>query len=375
MCWRSGLKILTVVGARPQFIKAAAVSRAIREHDAKAPGRLSEVIVHTGQHYDANMSEVFFQELGLDVPRYNLGVGSASHAEQTAAMLVGIEKVCIDETPDVVLIYGDTNSTVAGALAAAKLKIPVAHVEAGLRSFNRTMPEEINRVLADRISTWLFCPTQTAVENLKAEGITDGVHLSGDVMYDSTLQNTELALARSNILRSLGLISFNGEVTPFSLVTVHRAGNTDVPEHLRGIFEALERIGGEDNLMVVPLHPRTRLAMERCDISPRSRFIMLVEPVSYFDMLVLLKHARMVLTDSGGMQKEAYFFGCPCITLRDETEWVETVEAGANVLVGADTDRIEEAANNLPSMGRVDASLYGDGHAGEKILKLMLGID
>lgn len=367
------MKVLTVIGTRPQFVQAAAVSRAIRKHNRSTSDRpLKEVVLHTGQHYDPMMSDVFFRELELKAPDYNLEVGSGSHAAQTAGMLVGIEKVCQEVHPDWVLIYGEANSAVAGALAAAKLSLPVAHVDAGLRSFNRAMPEEINRILVDRVSSLLLCPTPEAVRNLSREGITEGVHLTGDVTYDSTLHNTRLALAGSRVLRTLELLSFNGEVTPYSLVTVHRPINTDVPERLSGIFAALERIAGRDHLLVVPLHPRTRLAMERWGIRPRHANIVLTDPISYFDMLALIKHAQAVLTDSGGMQKEAYFFGVPCITLREETEWPETVQAGANRLVGADPQRIETAFLDLPSMERVDASLYGDGQASEKILKLLL---
>ncbi len=364
------MKILTVVGARPQFIKAAAVSQAIRQR-AETGYAIEEVVVHTGQHYDENMSGVFFKELGLDEPRHRLEAGSGHHGEQTARMLTGIEAVCVEERPEVMLLYGDTNSTVAGALVGSKLGIGIAHVEAGVRTFNRKAPEEINRVLVDRVSRWLFCPTRGAVENLKREGITAGVMFSGDVMYDSTVMNTQRAMTNSTILTSLELLSFNGEVTPFTLVTVHRAENTDSAERLGNIFEAMETIAGYGNVMVVPLHPRTRMALERFGIRVKSERIVLTEPVSYFEMLVLLKHARMVLTDSGGMQKEAYFSGCPCITLREETEWAETVETGANVLAGADVRRILEAVRDLPSAGPVDPSLYGDGHASERIVGVL----
>ena len=348
------MKVVSIVGARPQFIKAAAVSRVLRrEH--------KEVLLHTGQHYDDLMSDVFFRELDLPPPDVNLGVGSASHGRQTGEMLIGIERVLLEERPDRVLVYGDTNSTLAGALAAAKLQIPLAHVEAGLRSFNRAMPEEVNRVVADRLSDLLFCPTRTAVENLAREGITAGVHWVGDVMYDLLLQSLPIAERRSDILRRLGLVP-----GAYLLATVHRAGNTDVRENLSAILAGLNAVG---ETVVFPLHPRTRRALAQWGISPAEN-VLLVEPVGYLDMLVLEKHARLILTDSGGVQKEAYWLGIPCLTLREETEWVETVEAGWNVLVGASPKRIVEAVHTFRPQGERPA-LFGDGRAGEKIVELL----
>ncbi len=349
------MKVVSVVGARPQFIKAAAVSRVLRrEH--------KEVLLHTGQHYDDLMSDVFFRELGLPQPDVNLGVGSASHGRQTGEMLIGIERVLLEERPDRVLVYGDTNSTLAGALAAAKLEIPLAHVEAGLRSFNRTMPEEINRVIADRLSDLLFCPTRTAVENLAREGITAGVHLVGDVMYDILLQSLPLAERRSNILERLGLASGT-----YLLATIHRAGNTDVRENLSAIVAGLN---AANEPVVFPLHPRTRRALARWGISPAEN-VLLIEPVGYLDMLILEKNARLILTDSGGVQKEAYWLGIPCLTLREETEWVETVEAGWNVLVGTSVERMVEAVRTFHPQGKRPA-LFGDGRAGEKIVRILV---
>jgi len=348
------MKVLSVVGARPQFIKAAPVSRELRkEHE--------EVLVHTGQHYDYFMSAVFFDELGIPEPDYNLGVGSASHGRQTGEMLIRIEEVLLKERPDWVLVYGDTNSTLAGALAAAKLHIPVAHVEAGLRSFNREMPEEINRVLTDHVSDLLFCPTETAVRNLAREGITEGVHNVGDVMYDVVLHNIGIAEQRSHILERLGI-----EPKAYLLATVHRPQNTDRAENLRSILSAFNAL---DELIVFPAHPRTSEAIERLGYPLRSH-IKFIEPVSYLDMLVLEKHARLILTDSGGVQKEAYFFGVPCLTLREETEWVETVEAGWNVLVGADEERIVEAVREFQPIGK-RAAIFGDGRASERIAELL----
>lgn len=348
------MKVVSVVGARPQFIKAAAVSRILRRQHR-------EILLHTGQHYDDLMSDVFFRELDLPPPDVNLGVGSASHGRQTGEMLIGIERVLLEERPDRVLVYGDTNSTLAGALATAKLGIPLAHVEAGLRSFNRAMPEEINRVVADRLSDLLFCPTQTAVENLAREGITSGVHWVGDVMYDLLLQSLPLAERCSDILRRLGL----GPGT-YLLATVHRAGNTDVRENLSAIIAGLNAVG---ETVVFPLHPRTRHALAQWGIAPGEN-VRLIEPVGYLDMLILEKNARLILTDSGGVQKEAYWLGIPCLTLREETEWVETVEAGWNVLVGTSPERIVEAVHTFHPQGERPA-LFGDGRAGEKIVELL----
>jgi UDP-GlcNAc3NAcA epimerase len=347
--------ILSVVGARPQFIKAAPVSRALRRVD-------QEVLVHTGQHYDHGMSAVFFEELSIPEPDYNLGVGSGSHGWQTGQMLIRLEEVLLTEKPDWVLVYGDTNSTLAGALAAVKLHIPVAHVEAGLRSFNRHMPEEHNRVLTDHAADLLFCPTQTAVDNLSREGITQGVHLVGDVMYDAVLYNTSLAEERSDVLARLGLAPQS-----YALATVHRPRNTDDPRRLQDILAALAEIGYP---VIFPLHPRTRQRLSQLPISqfPNSQ---LIEPVSYLDMLTLEKHARLILTDSGGVQKEAYFFAVPCLTLREETEWLETVETGWNRLVGADRAAIVQAACNFRPEGSPPA-IFGDGHASERIADLLL---
>ncbi|HFE52419.1 MAG TPA: UDP-N-acetylglucosamine 2-epimerase (non-hydrolyzing), partial [Bacteroidetes bacterium] len=324
-------KVLSVVGARPQFIKAAPVSRALRR-------KFHEVLVHTGQHYNADMSDVFFRDLDLPEPDVHLGVGSGTHAWQTGEMMVRLEKVLLEERPDVVLVYGDTNSTLAGALVASKLTVPLAHVEAGLRSYNRSMPEEINRVLTDRVSQFLFCPTQRAVENLRREGIEEGVYRVGDVMLDAARQFSQLADERVDILERLGL-----REKEYVLVTVHRAANTDDPGRLRAIVEALLRI---QTLVVFPIHPRTEKALTQFGLREELReapHVFDLSPVSYLENLQLERAAAKILTDSGGIQKEAYFFGIPCITLREETEWVETVEDGWNVLVGADTNRILDA--------------------------------
>ena len=363
------MKIATVVGARPQFIKAAPVSRAL-----EAQG-VAEVLIHTGQHYDRGLSDIFFEQLELRRPDHHLGVGSGSHGEQTGKMLAAIEQVLLDEKPQALIIYGDTNSTLAGALAAAKLGVPVAHIEAGLRSFNRAMPEEINRVVADHVSDLLFCPTHTAVANLAAEGITDGVHHVGDVMYDSVLYNVRLAEASADPLGTLGLVEKG-----YYLVTVHRAANTDDPTRLRTLFELL---AGLDAPAVLPLHPRTAHAIDREGIEP-SGSLRTIEPAPYLDMVLLERGARAILTDSGGVQKEAYFFGVPCITLRPETEWVETVDAGWNVLVDADPEAFTRAIAQLSVWGGdaapfdadatgVDArGLYGDGHAAEKLVGILV---
>lgn len=348
------VKIVSIVGARPQFIKAAPVSRVLRQQHA-------EVLLHTGQHYDHNMSAVFFEELGIPEPDYNLGIGSGPHGQQTGQMLEAIEKVLLDQRPDWVLVYGDTNSTLAGALAAVKLHIPVAHVEAGLRSFNRRMPEEHNRVLTDHAADLLLCPTETAVENLAREGITRGVHNVGDVMYDAVLHNIGIAGKRSTVLRRLALKSGG-----YLLATVHRAENTDDPSRLAAIVEAF---GAVQEPIVFPAHPRTRSALGASGLSVPAN-VQLVEPVGYLDMLLLEKHARLILTDSGGVQKEAYFFAVPCVTLRDETEWVETVEAGWNVVVGADPQRIAAAVRSLRPSG-APPEVFGDGRASERMVEII----
>lgn len=338
------MKLVDIVGARPQFVKLAPILKAINEHNATHPDRpIQEVLVHTGQHYDYQMSGVFFDELGLKPPDYHLGVGSATHGAQTGEMLRRIEEVLLKEKPDVVMVYGDTNSTLAGALAAAKLHIAVAHVEAGLRSFNRRMPEEINRILTDHISDLLFCPTETAVENLAREGFTRGVHLVGDVMYDAAMQYLELAERKSPILEQLGL-----QPRSYALATVHRAENTDDPTRLAGILEGLRRVHSSGVPVVMPLHPRTRRALERNHLSPDG--IRILEPVSYLDMLVLEKHARVILTDSGGVQKEAFFFRVPCVTLRQETEWVAKVPAGPNTLEPSDSKKSATSTPAIPNL-------------------------
>jgi UDP-GlcNAc3NAcA epimerase len=349
------VKIVSIVGARPQFIKAAPVSRVLRQ-------RHTEVLVHTGQHYDHNMSAVFFEELDIPEPDYNLGVGSGLHGVQTGRMLEATERVLLDERPDWVLVYGDTNSTLAGALAAVKLHVPVAHVEAGLRSFNRRMPEEHNRVLTDHAADLLFCPTQTAVDNLAREGITRGVHNVGDVMYDAVLYNQAIADQRSEVLSRLGL-----ESQGYLLATVHRAENTDDPMRLAGIVEAF---GMLEEPIVFPAHPRTRAALATSGMSLAPN-VHMIEPVSYLDMLSLEKNARLILTDSGGVQKEAYFFAVPCVTLREETEWVETVETGWNVVVGANAACLVRTVHSF-AVPEVRPALYGDGQTAERIVKVLV---
>ncbi len=344
------MKIVSIVGARPQFIKAAVVSRVLREAHR-------EILVHTGQHYDANMSEVFFSELGIPAPDVNLGIGSGAQGAQTGAMLAGIEQVLLETAPDWVLVYGDTNSTLAGALAAVKLHIPVAHVEAGLRSFNRRMPEEINRVLTDHISKLLLCPSPTAVNNLAAEGITQGVHFVGDVMYDALLYGVTRAATASTILQRLKLQQHR-----YLLATVHRAANTDDETRLRNIFAAFAAIGEP---IILPLHPRTRKVLQRLDYTVADN-VRLIAPVGYLDMVQLEQSARLIVTDSGGIQKEAYWLGRPCVTLRGDTEWPETVALGWNKLVGADTEKIVAAVREFPHPAEHPA-LYGDGRAGQKI--------
>jgi UDP-GlcNAc3NAcA epimerase len=356
-------KIVTIVGARPQFIKAAAVSREILKHT----GRLEEVMVHTGQHYDPNMSQVFFDELEIPAPKYNLEVSGGTHGVMTGRMLEGIEQVLLSEKPDWVLIYGDTNSTLAGALAAAKLHIPVAHVEAGLRSFNMRMPEEINRILSDRVSNLLLCPTTVAVENLAKEGITQGVHNVGDVMYDVALYYQERARTNSKILKRLGL-----DQKGYALVTCHRAENTDSLERLTEILSALATIATELPV-ILPLHPRTRKLISDHQLEHFLKPLVVVEPLPFLDMVALEQSAKVILTDSGGVQKEAYFYGVPCITMRDETEWVETVELGWNQIVGASRALILQAYQQcLSGVCDRQAKPYGSGNASEMILNELL---
>jgi len=384
------LKIVSIVGARPQFIKASTISRAIAEHNQQTSGsQVTEIIVHTGQHYDDNMSRVFFQQLGIREPDVNLGVGSGTHSWQTGKMLIGLEEILMAQRPDLVVVNGDTNSTLAGALASVKLHIPVAHVEAGLRSFNRQMPEEHNRVLTDHISDFLFCPTRTAVSNLRKEGFTNIVNdgklidqhffenLSsafgsdrlpcvvnvGDVMYDSVIHNIRLAEERSRILKLLNL-----HPKGYALATVHRAENTDNGRRLRSIVSALEKIGKSGLPVVIPLHPRTRECLTNSGFRILNSTLNFIDPVSYLDMLLLEKQARLILTDSGGVQKEAYWFRVPCITLRDETEWVETVESGWNVLAGSDAAKITTAVETARP-GKEIKNAYGNGRAAELILR------
>ena len=357
------MKLLTVVGARPQFIKAAAFSRVARR-------RHTEILVHTGQHYDPQLSDVFFEELQLPRPDHHLGVGSGTHGRQTALMLERLEAVMQNESPDVVVVYGDTNSTLAGALAAAKLGLPVAHVEAGLRSFVRDMPEEINRIVTDHLATYLFAPTQNAVQNLLREGFVlsdqpqslpgdvGRVHQPGDIMFDALILHAPIAAERSRLLRDLRL-----DPGGFVLATVHRAANTDDPARLADIVDALAMLREP---VVLPLHPRTRAALMATDIEVEPP-VHVIEPVGYLDMLALEQAARMVITDSGGVQKEAYLLGVPCVTLREETEWVETLVAGWNVLAGADPERIVAAATRARPPG-APPRVFGDGCAAERMV-------
>ena len=363
----SAMTLLTVVGARPQFIKAAVISRAIAASNASGEGRrrIREVLVHTGQHYDDDMSAVFFRELALPTPAYHLGVGSGPHGQQTGRTLEALEAVLEREQPDAVLVYGDTNSTLAGGLAAGKLHIPVAHVEAGLRSYNRLMPEETNRVLVDHLSDYLFCPTERAVKNLSGEGLTRGVHLVGDVMYDSLHYQLTRMEGGERILHTLGF----GAKT-YALASLHRAETTNEPERLRALLSSLGALGLP---VVLPLHPRTRKVLEETGGIKDFGQVRLVSPVSYHEMVTLERHAKLILTDSGGVQKEALFLRVPCVTLRNETEWVETVESGWNRLAGTDPARVVAAVRASVEGDRPDPGMpYGDGRAGEAILEILL---
>lgn len=365
----TGMKLVTIVGARPQFIKAAAVSRAIERHNKKLDGPgITEILVHTGQHYDYTMSQVFFEELEIRVPDYHLGVGSGTHGKMTGTMLEKIEEVLLKEKPGCVMVYGDTNSTLAGALAGAKLHISVAHVEAGLRSFTRQMPEEINRVLTDHVSDLLFCPTGAAVTNLEREGITKGVFKVGDVMFDSFLFYQELAAKRSRILSELKL-----KARGYCLATVHREENTNDREKLSGIFDAFKKLASPESPFIVPLHPRTSKALtemgDRRSFGPALRFL---DPVSYLDMIQLEANAKVILTDSGGVQKEAYFAQVPCVTLRNETEWVELVEHGVNTLGGHEPERICKVFDEMLERGiSLNPDLYGDGKASDETVSIL----
>ena len=355
------MKILTVIGARPQFVKAGALSRIFAETD-----EVEEVIVHTGQHFDVNMSDVFFDEMNIPKPKHNLAINNLGHGAMTGRMLEGIEEILIAEKPDLVLVYGDTNSTLAGALAAKKLHIKVAHVEAGLRSFNMEMPEEINRILTDRISDYLFCPTDTAVENLKAEGY-DNIDIQiikcGDVMQDAAYFYAKKSHEISTIMKEINFPSYG-------LVTLHRAENTDNREKLEEIVNALNLIHKTILPLVLPLHPRTLAKLEAYNLKLE---VQLIDPVGYFDMIELIKNADLVMTDSGGLQKEAFFFKKHCVTLREQTEWVELIDAGVNVLVGSNREKIIAATQSM--LGKVsdfEKNLYGNGEACQQILKHLL---
>lgn len=359
--WLKGhiVKLLTVVGARPQFIKASVVSAEIEKLNG-----LEEKIIHTGQHFDTNMSKIFFDELGIPKPHYQLNINSGNHGAMTGQMIEAIEKICLEERPDRLMVYGDTNSTLAGALAAAKLHIPVAHIEAGLRSFNMRMPEEINRILTDQVSDILFCPTETAVKNLKNEGFESKsiqVFNVGDVMQDSSIFFSEKAIKSA----ALGAVP-NSD---FIVATLHRAENTDDPLRLKAIIDALNYIHKNILPVVLPLHPRTQKVVKNLGLKLE---MLVLEPVGYLEMIWLLKHCNAVVSDSGGVQKEAFFFKKPCITMRDQTEWVELIEQGVNVLVGANTKKIIEFVQSMLSKEIIDPSnLYGGGKASRNIVEIL----
>jgi UDP-GlcNAc3NAcA epimerase len=357
------LKIVTVVGARPQFIKAAAVSRVIRTDYTNLA---REILVHTGQHHDGNMSQVFFDELDIPSPQYHLKISGGGHGEMTGRMLEALETVLKREMPDWVLVYGDTNSTLAAALAAVKLQLPVAHVEAGLRSFNMRMPEEVNRIVSDRVSTLLFCPTQVAVENLRREGLINGVHLVGDVMFDVSVYYGDLARRRSEALNRYGLSEGD-----YILATCHRAENTNDPVRLESILRALADIA-EILPVLLPLHPRTRNFLVDRGLDMSLGKVCVVDPLSFIDMVRLEQSARAIVTDSGGVQKEAFFHGVPCVTMRDETEWTETVDLGWNHLVGADRSKIVDAVLDARTPKDPPPFLYGNGSASEAIIERLL---
>ena len=379
------MKIVTIIGARPQIIKAAALSRAIRNHFSD---KINEIIVHTGQHYDNNMSQVFIDELGIPKPDYNLNIGSGSHGVQTAGMISGIEEILLKENPDFLVLYGDTNSTLAGAIAASKIHIPIAHIEAGLRSFNKSMPEEINRIMADHASTLLFSPTLTGIQNLVKEGFSQdsqppfspdnpGIFHCGDVMYDNSLYFETIAREKSKILQQLDL-----ENKPFFLATVHRDNNTDQPERLNAIFGAFQEITESTQIqLVLPLHPRTAKLLKK-NLNPtlyekisKNVLIRLIKPVSFLDMIVLEKYCQLVFTDSGGVQKEAYFFKKPAIILRSETEWKEIVEQGCGLIANADKDKILDAFSHFQQVGETleFPNIFGDGKAAEFIAGRLIG--
>ncbi|MBL7889070.1 MAG: UDP-N-acetylglucosamine 2-epimerase (non-hydrolyzing) [Bacteroidia bacterium] len=372
------LKLLTIIGARPQIIKAAALSRAIKND---FQGQITEVIVHTGQHYDENMSQVFFDELDIPQPNYNLNVGSGSHGKQTAAMIDGIEEILLKEKPSAIVLYGDTNSTLAGAIAASKIHIPVVHIEAGLRSFNKSMPEEINRIMCDHVSTLLFSPTKAGYQNLIKEGFKENntapysidnpkIYHCGDVMFDNSLYFSEIAEKKSGILDQLELTK-----NDFALATIHRNNNTDEPERLHAIFSALDKISKQHKIKIVlPLHPRTakllsqNLNAELYSSIKTNKQIMITEPVSFLEMIALEKNAQLILTDSGGVQKEAFFFEKPCIILRSETEWTELVDCNAAIIADADEAKIIDTFNYLIKNRPTSfPNLFGDGKAAQFI--------
>jgi UDP-GlcNAc3NAcA epimerase len=377
------IKIVTIIGARPQIIKAAALSRAIKNNFS---GKIKEIIVHTGQHYDENMSEIFFKELGIPAPDYNLNVGSGSHAKQTAAMLIGIEEILEKEKPNAIVLYGDTNSTLAGGIAASKIHVPVVHIEAGLRSFSKAMPEEVNRIMCDHVSTLLFSPTKTGYNNLIREGFkadnkepftrdNPKIYHCGDVMYDNSLYFSGVAESKTDILKKYNLKN-NG----FILATIHRNNNTDDPSRLNALFNSLYTICVNDKLdVVLPLHPRTAKMLETNlkpellkNIRSNPNFHIL-PPASFLEMIALEKNCRIVMTDSGGVQKEAFYFEKPCVILRPETEWVELVECGTAVITDADGDKILKAYKDLSTKtGMAFPKLYGNGHASEFICEEML---
>ena len=375
------MKILTIIGARPQIIKAAAISRAVKNI---FPSQIEEKILHTGQHYDANMSQVFFDELGIPLPDFNLGVGSGSHGSQTARMISGIEEVLLKHSFEGIILYGDTNSTLAGAVAASKIHVPVFHIEAGLRSFNMAMPEEINRIVCDQLSSICFAPTQTAVDNLRHEGFNDspatfrnGKHRRvcncGDVMYDNSMYFATLASQRSTIMQDLNL-----QPGAYILATIHRDNNTDNPQRLQAILKALTDIAKQDNIRIVlPLHPRTRKILENTpsllpSLTTDNSPVSIIPPAGFFDISVLEQNAKLVMTDSGGVQKEAFFFEKPCVILRPETEWVEIVNHGAGIIADADYNRIVSAYRQLIDHPVHFPHLFGDAHAAEKILQTIL---